>query len=93
MSSLPLVQAAISTKIRARFQQELRAQFLACREAHLTGLVADIEGAGTAYETLRRLTDMHRVHLFDAVMQYRAVFSNDAPQVRLSISPTTSSHL
>ncbi len=62
--------------------QELRAQFLACREAWLAGLVADLEG-GPPYETLRRLTDVHRLHLFDAVMQFRAVFADEASQVNV----------
>ena len=29
-----------------------------------------------AYEYLKRLTDLHRVHLFDVVMQYRAIFGD-----------------
>ena len=31
-----------------------------------------------AYELLKRLTDVYRLHLFDVVMQYRAIFA-DAP--------------
>lgn len=70
--------------------QELRTQFLACREVWLAGLVSevDVEGAastggggsggGGVYDALRRLTDIHRLHLFDAVMQFRAVFADEA---------------
>ena len=31
----------------------------------------------SAYDYLKRLTDIHRLHLFDVVMQYRAIFSDD----------------
>ncbi len=48
-----------------------------CREAWLAGLVAEVGGGGGAYEALRRLTDVHRLHLFDAVMQFRAVFADE----------------
>ena len=34
-------------------------------------------GAGGAYDYIKRLTDLHRVHMFDIVMQYRAIFSGD----------------
>jgi hypothetical protein len=30
------------------------------------------------YEYVKRLTDAHRLQLFDVVMQYRAIFSDDA---------------
>jgi len=33
---------------------------------------------GSAYDYLKRLTDLHRVHLFDVVMQYRAIFADDS---------------
>ena len=36
----------------------------------------------SAYEFLKRLTDVYRLHLFDVVMQYRAIFSDDTDQVR-----------
>lgn len=36
----------------------------------------------SAYEFLKRLTDVYRLHLFDVVMQYRAIFSDDTGQVR-----------
>ena len=34
-----------------------------------------------AYELLKRLTDCHRMHLFDVVMQYRAIFADDTSTV------------
>lgn len=57
----------------------LRLKFLACRESWLQEEVAklDMEGFGT-YDFLKKLTDAHRVHLFDIVMQYRAIFADDA---------------
>ena len=60
------------------YLQELRAQFLACREAWHGELVAELDDAGSPYDYLKRLTDVHRLHLFDVVMQYRAIFSDDS---------------
>lgn len=34
-----------------------------------------------AYDFLKRLTDCHRMHLFDVVMQYRAIFADDTSSV------------
>ena len=57
--------------------QALRLQFLRCREEWLGELIADLE-PGSAYEYLKRLTDVHRLHMFDVVMQYRAIFSDES---------------
>lgn len=75
-------------------EQELRTQFLACREVWLAALVAEVDveggasvgeaggsGGGSGYDALRRLTDIHRLHLFDAVMQFRAVFADEDPKI------------
>ena len=59
--------------------QELRLRFLACREEWVAGLVAELEEGG-AYEFLKRLTDVYRLHLFDVIMQFRAIFSDDSSQ-------------
>lgn len=32
---------------------------------------------GNAYDYLKKLTDVHRLQLFDVVMQYRAIFADD----------------
>ena len=62
--------------------QALRLQFLRCREEWLGELIAELD-PGSAYEYLKRLTDVHRLHMFDVVMQYRAIFSDEsAGQVR-----------
>ena len=60
--------------------QELRLRFLQCREGWLAELVAEVEGSagGSPYDYLKRLTDVHRLHLFDVVMHYRAIFSDDS---------------
>lgn len=34
---------------------------------------------GDGYEHVKHLTDLYRLHLFDVVMQYRAVFFDSAP--------------
>ena len=56
--------------------QELRLQFLQCREEYMADVIEDLEEQ-SAYDYLKRLTDIHRLHLFDVVMQYRAIFSDD----------------
>ncbi|CAD7702644.1 unnamed protein product [Ostreobium quekettii] len=57
-------------------ERELRLCFLGCREEWIGGLVADLDD-GNPYEYLKRVTDVHRLHLFDVVMQYWAVFSTE----------------
>lgn len=62
--------------------QELRLQFLQCREEYMAEVIEDLDEQ-SAYDYLKRLTDIHRLHLFDVVMQYRAIFSDDqSAQVR-----------
>ena len=51
-------------------------RFLQCREEWLAELVAALLESN-AYEYLKRLTDVHRLQLFDVVMQYRAIFADD----------------
>jgi len=55
-------------------ENELRLQFLQRREIWIASLAADLEDT-SAYEFLKRLTDIYRLHLFDAIMQYRAIFA------------------
>jgi Dor1-like family len=66
------------------FPQELRLRFLQCREEWLSELLDELD-TSAAYDYLKRLTDVHRLHLFDVVMQYRAIFVDDSSgQVCLS---------
>lgn len=51
-------------------------QFLRCREAWLTGILEDLDQKN-AYEYLKGMINCHRMHLFDVVNQYRAIFSDD----------------
>lgn len=61
-----------------------RVQFLRCREAWLADIIDDLDPSNP-YDYVKRLTDHHRVHLFDVVMQYRAIFADDTSnQVRLN---------
>lgn len=53
-------------------------RFLQCREEWLAELVAELDER-SVYDFLKRLTDVHRLQLFDVVMQYRAIFADDAP--------------
>ncbi|XP_008808200.2 conserved oligomeric Golgi complex subunit 8 [Phoenix dactylifera] len=57
-------------------ESELRLQFLRCREAWLSGILDDLDQRNV-YEYLKGMINCHRMHLFDVVNQYRAIFSND----------------
>ncbi|GIL45758.1 hypothetical protein Vafri_2911 [Volvox africanus] len=65
-------------RIGAFSEAELRLQFLQCRDEWISSLLADLDD-GDSYEYVKHLTDVHRLHLFDAVMQYRAIFFDTAP--------------
>jgi hypothetical protein len=51
-------------------------QFLRCREAWLNGILEDLDQANP-YEYLKGMINCHRLHLFDVVNQYRAIFADD----------------
>lgn len=57
-------------------EYEMRLQFLRCREAWLTGILEDLDQRN-AYEYLKGMVNYHRMHLFDVVNQYRAIFADD----------------
>lgn len=57
-------------------EYEMRLQFLRCREAWLTGILADLDQRN-AYDYLKGMVNCHRMHLFDVVNQYRAIFADD----------------
>ncbi|KAF8661191.1 hypothetical protein HU200_057306 [Digitaria exilis] len=57
-------------------ESELRLQFLRCREAWLSGILEDLDQRNV-YDYLKGMVTCHRVHLFDVVNQYRAIFNND----------------
>ncbi|KAL6544338.1 conserved oligomeric Golgi complex component [Orobanche gracilis] len=57
-------------------EYEMRLQFLGCREAWLTGILDDLDQRNP-YEYLKGLIQCHRMHLFDVVNQYRAIFADD----------------
>lgn len=59
-------------------EAELRRAFLQRREAWIASLAAELDDSHP-YEFLKRLTDVYRLHLFDVVMQYRAIFADDMP--------------
>ena len=57
----------------------LREKFLACRDVWFESLVAGLSDVESDHYTyIKRLTDYTRVHMFDIVMQYRAVFSDES---------------
>lgn len=55
---------------------DMRLQFLRCREAWLTGILEDLDQRNP-YEYLKGMINCHRMHLFDVVNQYRAIFADD----------------
>ncbi|KAF7817367.1 conserved oligomeric Golgi complex subunit 8 [Senna tora] len=57
-------------------EYEMRLQFLRCREAWLTGILEDLDKKNP-YEYLKGMINCHRMHLFDVVNQYRAIFADD----------------
>lgn len=57
-------------------EYEMRLQFLRCREAWLTGILDELDQRN-AYEYLKGMISCHRMHLFDVVNQYRAIFTDD----------------
>ncbi|XP_043709575.1 conserved oligomeric Golgi complex subunit 8-like [Telopea speciosissima] len=57
-------------------ESELRLQFLRCREAWLAGILDDLDQRNV-YEYLKGMVNCHRMHLLNAVNQYRALFSDD----------------
>ncbi|XP_052170562.1 conserved oligomeric Golgi complex subunit 8 [Diospyros lotus] len=57
-------------------EYEMHLQFLRCREAWLSGILDDLDQRN-AYEYLKGMVNCYRMHLFDVVNQYRAIFSDD----------------
>ncbi|KAI4337157.1 hypothetical protein L6164_015605 [Bauhinia variegata] len=57
-------------------EYEMRLQFLRCREAWLTGILGDLDQTNP-YEYLKGMINCQRMHLFDVVNQYRAIFADD----------------
>lgn len=51
-------------------------QFLRCREAWLAGIIDDLDQRN-AYDYLKWVVNCQRMHLFDVVNQYRAIFADD----------------
>ncbi|GLT75947.1 hypothetical protein SLA2020_476360 [Shorea laevis] len=62
-------------------EYEMRLQFLRCQEAWLTGTLEDLDQRN-AYEFLKGMTNCHRMHLFDVVNQYRAIFPTIHQEVK-----------
>ena len=73
-------------RLGAFSEREMRLQFLVCREEWLVGVLQELEAPSTGdapgsvapAATMKRVSDIHRVNLFDIVMQYRAIFADDA---------------
>ncbi|KAF8388786.1 hypothetical protein HHK36_025466 [Tetracentron sinense] len=57
-------------------ESEMRLQFLRCREAWLAGILDDLDQRNV-YDYVKGMVNCHRMHLFDVVNQYRAIFADD----------------
>lgn len=57
-------------------ESEMRLQFLRCRESWLAGILNDLDQRN-AYDYLKGMVNCFRMHLFDVVNQYRAIFADD----------------
>ncbi|KAI3906456.1 hypothetical protein MKX01_029071 [Papaver californicum] len=57
-------------------ESEMRLQFLRCRESWLADILDDLDQR-KAYDYLKGMVDCFRMHLFDVVNQYRAIFADD----------------
>jgi hypothetical protein len=54
----------------------LRRAFLARREVFVRNACEEVRRWLAPYDRAKKLTDVHRVHVFDVVTQYRAIFSD-----------------
>ncbi|PIA47623.1 hypothetical protein AQUCO_01400327v1 [Aquilegia coerulea] len=57
-------------------ESEMRLQFLRCREAWLVSILDDLDQRNV-YDYLKGMVNCYRMHLFDVVSQYRAIFADD----------------
>ncbi|KAH9653273.1 Conserved oligomeric Golgi complex subunit 8 [Citrus sinensis] len=71
-----LRRIGVFSEYEMRLQEDFVFQFLRCREAWLTGILEDLDQKN-AYEYLKGMINCHRMHLFDVVNQYRAIFADD----------------
>ena len=52
-----------------------------CRDEWISSLIDELDDSQDAYEHVKHLTDIHRLYLFDAIMQYRAIFFGGSTSV------------
>ena len=68
----------------------LRRAFLARREVFVRNACEEVRRWLAPYDRAKKLTDVHRVHVFDVVTQYRAIFSDGDGTSAFEEASTTS---
>eukprot|EP00808_Paulinella_micropora_P012663 g19120.t1 len=69
-------------RLQSFSEQELRERFLGSRDAFLSSLLSALHTTTTSpYDHLSKYLDLCRLHIFDIVTQYRAVFVDDTSAV------------
>ena len=64
----------ICVRMGRQSDEHLRCLFLQCRDLWLQTSLDDATRQGTAYQQLCKVTDVMRMHVFEIVTQYRAIF-------------------
>ncbi|XP_040569303.1 conserved oligomeric Golgi complex subunit 8 [Lepeophtheirus salmonis] len=71
-------------------ESELRVRFLQARESWLNGIISTVARTDDSYDYLSKVMELTRVHLFEIVTQYRAIFTDDDPILSSPLRNNTS---
>lgn len=74
--ALCLTPAGYLRRLGCFAESELRREFLRCRGLWVSESLEDLD-EGNPPEFVKKFTEVYRLHVFDVIMQYRAVFSEE----------------